>query len=139
MRWASIPWQTTPFWLPSPILILSSISKHIESQDQERDSFLCRIDSCYFHPEPIFHENNHRLSVMIFHCWIGFVTRNQNERLIVDQKGRKDQRQWEKRLHTQVLSWLWEESKEVGVFGFWWAVDVMIHKRWNNKCFSFII
>ena len=34
-----------------------------------------------------------RLSVMIFYCWVGFVTRNQNERLIEDQKGRKDQRQ----------------------------------------------
>ncbi|KAJ6743223.1 hypothetical protein OIU85_017214 [Salix viminalis] len=35
--------------------------EHVESL-KEGTVFRCRIDSCNFHPEPIFHENNHRLN-----------------------------------------------------------------------------
>ena len=98
--------------------------ERIESLDQERGSFQCKTDSCNFHPESIFHENNHRRSVMSFYC----SSRNQSERQIADQKGQKDQRrrmktprQWEKWLHRQVLSWSWEEGG--GVSGLWAGDD----------------
>lgn len=116
-----------------------------ESLDQERGSFQCKIDSCSFHPEPIFHENNHRLltvTSLYRSLW------NQNERQMADRKGQEDQRrrmktprQWEKRLHRQVLSWLRGENKEAGGVFAWWAGDDDPYReeRARRNCKSFYV
>lgn len=110
-----------------------------ESLDQERGSSQCKIDSCNFHPKPIFHENNHRLTVTSLYrsLW------NQSERRIADRKSQEDQRrrmktlrQWQKRLHRQVLSWLRGENKEGGVCGLWAGDDDPYREeRRSNKSF----